>query len=169
MSIESYFAPMTNARSMAGGQHLKGEGKFVVLMKKMWVNDGHKGRFFIAEFEVEESSSPSDPVGSTRSWAVPMTGERAAYSFGDIKNLIFALTGREPRDCGSPEEQPALHAEATALVTAACDPAYAKKHGIDSTELIGLSVRLETRSKATKPSPQKPQGGTFTQHLWSPV
>lgn len=160
---------MEGAKAMGGGQYIKGEGKFVLTTKRMFVNDGHKGRFFIAEFEVNESTSDKDPPGATRSWAVPLTGERAKYSFGDIKNLIFALTGYEPKDVGSPDENADLHAQATKIVMAACDPTYAKKVGIDSELLIGQRVGLETTSKQTRPKPGQAAGGTFTVHTWSPL
>jgi hypothetical protein len=169
MGVEQYFAGMDSAKPMGNGQYVKGEGKFVVTTKRMWVNDGHKGRFFIVEFSIDSSTSDKDPVGCTRSWAVPLTGERAKYSFGDIKNLIFALVGQNPKDVGDPSENPALHSEATQLVMAACDPAYAKKNGLDATLLIDQQVQLETNAKETRPKPGQSVGGTFTVHTWSPA
>jgi len=156
---------MADAKPMGGGQYIKGEGKFTLTTKKLFVNNGHKGRFFIAEFEVVESTSASDPVGASRSWAVPLTGERAARSFGEIKNLVFALTGKDPRDCGDPSSDPKLHKEATELVMAACDPTFAAKNKIDPTELLGLQVGLETNAKPIKSKP----GQNFTVHTWSPI
>jgi hypothetical protein len=135
----------------------------------MFVNDGHKGKFFVAEFEVLESTSELDPVSSTRSWVAPLEGERAKYSFGDIKNLVFAITGQNPKDVGDPSEDPKLHQEATQLVMAACDAEYAKKNKIDPTDLIDQEVALETFQKATKPKVGQTQGGVFTVHNWSPA
>lgn len=169
MGIESYFSGMTNAKAMGGGQYFKGAGKFKLRSKRMFTNDGHRGKFYIAEFEVLESSSAEDPVGATRSWAVPLEGERAKYSFGDIKNLIFALTGQNPKDVGDPSTNQKLHQEATQLVMAACDAEFAKKNNIDPTLLIDQEVALETFLKATKPKPGQTQGGTFTVHAWAPV
>jgi hypothetical protein len=169
MGIESYFSGMANAKPMSGGQYFKGEGKFLCRTKRMHVNDGHKGKFFIAEFEVLESTSPLDPVGSTRSWPVPLEGTRAKYSFGDIKSLVFAITGQNPKDVGDPSENPKLHQEAQQLVMAACDAEYAKKNGIDPTDLIDQEVALETNLKATRPKEGQTQGGTFTVHTWSPA
>lgn len=163
MGIESYFGGMANAKAMSGGQYFKGEGKFRLRTKRMFVNDGHKGKFFISELEVFESTSALDPVGSTRSWVAPLEGERAKYSFGDIKDHIFAITGQNPKDVGDPSENPKLHQEATELVMAACDAEYAKKNSIDPTFLIGQEVELETFQKLTK------KGGTFTVHAWSPA
>jgi hypothetical protein len=154
---------MDSAKSMGGGQYFKGEGRFLVRSKRMFVNQGHKGRFFVAEFEILASNSSVDPGGATRSWVSPLEGERAKYSFSDIKNLVFALTGKNPKDIGDPSENPKLHQEATQLVMAACDAEYAKKNNIDPTDLIGLDVKLETFSKATK------KGGTFTVHAWEPA
>lgn len=169
MGVESYFSGMANAKSMSGGQYFKGEGKFLLRTKRMFVNDGHKGKFFIAEFEVLQSTSAQEPVGCTRSWAVPLEGERAKYSFGDVKNLVFAITGQSPKDVGDPSENPKLHQEATQLVMAACDAEYAKKNGIDPTDLIDQEVGLETFLKATKPKAGQTQGGVFTVHAWGPA
>lgn len=163
MGVEDYFRGMADAKSMGGGQYFKGEGKFKVRTKRMFANNGHKGRFFVAEFDVLESTSDEDPVGVTRSWVAPLEGERAKYSFGDIKNLVFAITGQHPQDVGEPSENPKLHQEATQLVMAACDPEYAKKHKIDQTALIGEEIELETTAKETK------KGGMFTVHRWSPI
>ncbi|WP_146644993.1 hypothetical protein [Labilithrix luteola] len=160
---------MAKAKSQAGGQYVKGEGKFLVTIQRIFVHEGHKGRFFICEFSVDESTSPLDPAGSTRSWSAPLLGERAKYSFGDIKNLIFAVTGHHPKDVADPDLNPELHNEATRLVMAAVDPAYAKKNDLDATILIGEQVQLETNLKATRPKPGQTQGGTFTVHSWSPA
>jgi hypothetical protein len=154
---------MESAKGMGGGQYFKGEGRFLVKTKRLFVNQGHKGKFFVAEFEVLESTSPQDPVGCTRSWVAPLEGERAKYSFSDVKNLVFAITGQDPKGVGDPSENPKLHQEATQLVMAACDPEYAKKNKIDPTDLIDQEVGLETFAKGTK------KGGTFTVHSWSPA
>lgn len=167
--VESYFSGMSNAKAMSGGQYFKGEGKFKLRTKRFFVNDGHKGKFFIAEFEVLESSTTTDPKGATRSWAVPLEGSRAKYSFGDIKNLVFAICGQNPKDVGDPSENPKLHQEATQQVMAACDAEYAKKNNVDPTDLIDQEVSLETFLKATKPKEGQTQGGTFTVHNWGPA
>lgn len=169
MGASDYFSGMEGAKAQAGGAYFKGEGKYELTLKRMFVNVGHKGKFFIAEFGVDSSSNDDDPIGCTRSWATPLTGERAGYSFGDIKNLIFSLLGKEPKDVGDPSDSPKLHAEATTIVKAACDPEYAKKEGLDPTLLIGRNVGLETFKKQTKPKIGQEKGGLFTVHRWSPV
>lgn len=169
MSSARLLEGLATARSMQGGQYVKGEGKFLVEITKLFLNDGYKGKFFIAEFSIQESTSALDPVGTTRSWTVSLDGERGRRALGDIKGLIFALTGKDPRDCGQPEDDPALHAEAAKLAMAACDEDYAKKNGVDPSLFVGVPVRLETLHKATQPKPGNPQGGTFTVHRWSPA
>lgn len=167
MGVEQYFAGMESVKSMGGGQYFKGEGRFLCTLRRMFVNDGHKGRFFIAEFQIDESTTDADPIGCTRSWVTPLTGkpDRVKYSFGDIKNLVFALLGKDPKTFKDPAEYPAEHSEATKIVMAACDEtgAYGKKVDIDPGLLIGEQVQLETVVKSTK------EGGTFTTHNWSPV
>jgi len=169
MGVADYFNGMENAKSMGGGQYVKGEGKFLVRTKRIFVNSGHRGKFLVVEFEVLESTSPLDPAGCTRSWVAPLEGERSRYTFGDAKNMVFAITGQNPKDVGDPSENPKLHREATQLVMAAVDPEYAKKNGIDPTDLIDQEVALETFQKATRPKPGQTQGGVFTVHVWSPA
>jgi len=90
-------------------------------------------------------------------------------AFSDIKALIFAILGIDPKDAGQPKEKPALHAQAADLVRAACDPEYAARLGLDPNALLDLPVRLETFAKPTRPTPEKPSGGVFTVHRWYPV
>ena len=175
-NIEEMFAGMETAKQMHAGQHFKGEGNFELLTKSMKTNEGNKGKFFIAEFEVLKSTSPQDPVGCTRSWAIPLTGEKSKYSFGDIKSLVFAICGTDPKSVPPPEVDPGSHNEAKALVCAACDPEYAKAKNIDTSLLIGQRVNLQTWFKPTKPKPiPQPDGtfimkpGVFTKHDYSPA
>lgn len=167
VNVEQMFAGMEKAQIFGKGQYFS-EGDFLVRTKSMKVNDGHNGLCFIAEFEVLQSTSAKDPVGATRSWVVKM-GPTNKNAFSDIKSLIFALTGKDPKQVGQPEENPALHAEAANLVKAACDPEYAKKVGIAADVFVGIEVGLHTFLKPTRPSPQKPEGGVFTVHSWTPV
>jgi hypothetical protein len=175
MSVASYFDGAEKAK-MNRGQYFKDEGRFLLTLKRMFFNDGHNGKFFIAEFEVNSSNQPNDafgkqpdPPGSTRSWTAPLTGERARYTQAEAKNLVFALTGRDPQDYREPAENPDLHAEATNIIKAAIDPEFAKKNNIDPTLLVGQQVQLETTKKTTRPKPGQTQGGTFTMHTWYPV
>lgn len=168
MDAESMFAGMAKAPMFGAGQYF-GEGEFLVETKSIKMNNGHKGLCFIVEFKVLESNSEKDPVGSIRSWVVKM-GAGNLNAFSDIKGFLFALAlGIDPKKAGTPEENPDLHSQATEFVKAACDPNYAQKIGADADALIGLPVKLYTFQKPTKPSLQKPQGGLFTVHNYSPA
>lgn len=167
MGIEQYFAGMDRAPMFGTGQYFS-EGNFRVRTKSLKVNNGFKGVCFIAEFDVLDSSSAKDPTGSTRSWVVKM-GPTNKNAFSDIKSLIFAIVGVDPKKAGSPEENPELHRQAAELVKAACDADYAKQIGMAPNALEGREVLLQTFAKATRPTPEKPQGGTFTVHSWLPM
>lgn len=166
-NIEQMFAGMDKAAMFGSGQYFS-EGNYRVATKSLKVNNGFKGLCFIAEFEVLESTSAKDPIGATRSWVVKM-GATNKNAFSDIKSLIFALTGVDPKKAGQPEENPQLHSQAAELVKAACDADYAKKIGLEPDALVGIELKLQAFGKATRPSAEKPQGGIFTVHNWSPA
>ena len=90
-------------------------------------------------------------------------------AFSDIKSLIFAVTGYDPKKVGKPEENPQLHAQAAEITKGACDEEYAKKIGMDPGLLVGREVRLTTHLKNTKPTKERPDGGVFTVHSWAPI
>ena len=168
-SIEQYFAGMDKAPMFGSGQYFSADFKGVVKTRSMKVNNGFKGLCFIAEFEVVESNTDKDPVGSTRSYVVKM-GPENRNAFADIKALVFAVALQtDPKKAGAPEQNPALHAQAAEIVKAACEPEYAKKIGVPPDALEGLPVRLETWGKPTRPSAKNPQGGVFTVHSWYPA
>src|SRR5689334_2270240 len=106
MGIEAYFEGMERAEVFGKGQYFK-EGNFRVRTKALKVNNGQNGLCFIAEFDVIESTSAEDPVGSTRSWVVKM-GPTNKNAFSDIKSFMFALLGVDPKKAGKPEENPQL-------------------------------------------------------------
>ena len=167
MGAAQMFAGMDTAPLFGTGQYFS-EGEFVVKAKSLKVHSGYKGTVFIAEFEVVESNNTADPPGATRSWVVKM-GAQNKNAFSDIKSLMFALAlDVDPKKVPPPESDPAIHAQATEFVKIACDADYAKSKGADPTQLEGMPVRLSTFGKKTRPSPEKPQGGTFTVHAWAP-
>lgn len=168
-NVDEMFAGMEKAESFGSGQYVKGEGKFRLRSKAIKYNTGYKGSFFISEFEVVQTTNPENPVGCTRSYVVSLD-KKNRYAFGDIKKLVFAMAmDTDPEKAGQPEENPELHAQATQLVKAALDAEYAAKIGMAADALIGLEVDLETIGKPMRPSPDRPQGGTFNVHKWSPV
>jgi hypothetical protein len=146
------------------------EGLFTVEVKSLEFRNGFKGQSFIAKFEVKESNSAEHQVGVTRSWIVkldkPKTKDQA---MGDIKGLIFALVGVDPKSVKGPELDPGAHEQATKLFKCAIDETYAKASGVDPKALIGKRVKLECTGIKTQPTADKPQGGDFTRHAWSPA
>lgn len=167
MGIEAYFEGMERAEVFGKGQNFK-EGNFRVRTKALKVNNGQNGLCFIAEFDVIESTSAEDPVGSTRSWVVKM-GPTNKNAFSDIKSFMFALLGVDPKKAGKPEENPQLHAQAAQAVKAACDAQYAASIGVPANAFEGRDVLLQTWVKATRPKPPSTEPGKFTVHAWTPA
>jgi len=166
---------METAKASGTGAYF-GEGKFKVQVERVKMNaNGFRGKSFIVEFKVLETNNATqredgtwngDPIGCTRSYVLKLDKPQA---FGDIKNLVFALIGQDPKKVGEPEQNPKAHAEATKLVKAACDANYAaalaKEQGVtlEDVSLEGLSANLETFKKKTQ------KGNDFTVHNWGPV
>lgn len=160
MDIEATFAGMAKAQLNGKGNYM-GEGVFLVETKVIKVKDGYKGRSFIFEFEILESTNEAHAPGSTGSWVIKLD---KAQAFGDIKAMIFALAmDLDPKTVKSPEQDPETHAKATQLVMAALEPDVAKKLGVEPDFLIGLPLKLETVKIKTG------KGGDFTVHNWSPA
>lgn len=170
MSIADMFNGMDTAPVFGKGQWF-GEGKFLLKTKMIKGHKGHNGNSFIAEFEVLESQQQPDaegklhdPVGSTRSWVVMMNPTNK-NAFSDIKAFAFALTGKDPKTVGQPEENPQLHAQATQVVKCACDAEYAKTQGITPEMFVGRVIGLQTHMKPKKSNPSE----MFTVHNFFPV
>lgn len=190
VSIDQMFSGMDNAPMFGAGVYFS-PGTFLLKAKSFKVNDGFKGRAFIAEFDVVESTNQKDKPGDVRSWVVMLASDKNKNAFSDIKALIFSIAlGIDPKKAGQPTDPGHLviaglfaqfpieqrtktyaeaHALATALVKAACDADYAKQIGLQPGQLEGQPVRLMTWEKPTRPTAQKPQGGVFTVHAWSPA
>lgn len=166
--IDQLFKGMADAPMFGRGNYL-GEGMFEIELKKLFVKtQTFKGvALFICEFTILESSNPKHAPGSTGSWATKLALPNA---FGDIKSLIFAAIGREPKDV--PAEDRDAHEFATLLASAVCgsasaaaklkDMPYDLPEGAESL-LIGQRVHLETQMVKTK------TGGDFTRHNFSPA
>jgi hypothetical protein len=169
MDLDTLFSGM-NKSAVSDSASFFTEGLYTVEVRSLEFRNGFKGHSFIAKFEVKESNSPETLVGVTRSWIVkldkPSTKERA---MGDIKGLIFALCGTDPKTVKGPELDPSAHEQATKLFKCAIDETYAKANGVDPRALIGKTVKLECTGVKTKPTADKPGGGDFTRHAWSPA
>lgn len=71
-------------------------GTYVVECQKIHiVNTRAGGNLFVFESKILESSREERPVGSSCSWAVKMELDAAE---GNIKELLAALSGKNPRD-----------------------------------------------------------------------
>jgi hypothetical protein len=171
MSIEDLFAGMATA-TMSGGGNYMTPGQYVVEVVNIRLKSGYKGRSFIFEFRIVESNNPNHPVGSSGSYVILLDNpdpKKRGYAFGDMKAVFFALDGKDPKKVKDPAVDPQAHEEAVELSKLALQEDYCKEKGLEPGFLSGTRVKLECRTKKTNPSPQKPQGGEFTVHDWSPV
>lgn len=137
--------------------------------------NGYKGASFIAKFKVLASSNIDHPVDSTRTWILKLDNPKTKdQNMGDIKSLIFALLGKNPRDIGNHERNPEAHKQAVELFKCMVDEAYGKKVQGERKlatvpTLVGRRVALEAVEVVSEPTPQRPNGGKFTRMTWSPV
>ena len=160
MDIDEMFKGMAAAQMNGKGNYM-GEGRYLVRTKVLKVKEGFRGKSFILEFEILETTNAAHPVGSTGSWVVKLDKPQA---YGDIKGLIFALAmGVDPKTVRSPDQDPALHQQCATFTKAALSPEAAKALGEEPDFLIGLPLRLETVKVKTS------KGGDFTVHNWAPA
>jgi hypothetical protein len=169
MDLDSLFSGMAKSTLTDKGAFFT-EGLYLCEVASLEFRNGFKGQSFIAKLKVVESNNEGHRPGVTRSWIVKLDRpDTKAQAMGDIKSLIFALCGVNPKDVKAPEVDPKAHEQATMLFKCAIDETYAKANNIDPKMFIGRQVKLECTSVKTKPTDKKPEGGDFTRHAWSPV
>lgn len=159
--VESMFAGMNKAEMFGKGTFM-GPGKYRVRPKVVKVHEGFKGKSFIHEFEILESSNEKHAIGSSGSWVVKL-GPQNANAFSDMKSFSFACLGIDPKTVRKPEEDPTSHAVATDTLKAQCDKDWAKKNGFEEDPLIGRELELEVILVKTQ------KGTDFSRHNWSPT
>lgn len=177
MDLENIFGNMERASVTDKGTFFT-HGLYLCTIESIEFRNGYKGQSVITKFRVEESNSTETSVGETRSWILkldkPKTKDQA---LGDLKSLVFAALGFNPREVGSPDKNPGAHKQAVDIFKANIDPAKMAEltaamnaAGKDPAMLVlkGRKVRLEATEVVTAPSPDRPAGGKFTRHAWTP-
>lgn len=160
-NIDALFDGMPDADLNNKGNYM-GPGRFLVETKAIKYKDSkHRGKSYIIEFTVVESTNPAHEPGSSGSWVIKLDKPQA---WGDIKAFMMALAmDIDPKTAKTPKQDPELHAKATELAKAAISAEHAQKLGAEEDFLLGLPVRLETTMTKTQ------KGGDFTIHAWSPA
>lgn len=139
------FSGINTARPSDGGVYL-GPGAF--LLKVIALKQGRsrkKKDFFVAEFEILESTNKEFPVGSTASWMVTIDRDdedTIDMRLGDIKKFCSVLS-RAPLS--------EVDEAAVEMLTSAANPA------------ADWLVRGSGTNKKTR------AGGDFTKFVWMPV
>ena len=171
MDIDALFKGMKEATVYGRGNFMS-EGEYEVLIKKVKVQASEKKRgevFFVTEFTLDKIFNTVKPekhvVGSTGTW-LPKFSQQS--TFGNVKELMFAILGRNPADV--PEAETETHELATAMATAACGSENGKatlkaKHQIEDINMLieGARVRLTCVQVKTR------EGGDFTRYQWGPA
>jgi hypothetical protein len=160
--IDAMFGGMAKAPIFGRGNYMK-EGNFLVEITNVFVKPRFKGgNVFVAEFKILTSDNPEQKVGGSGSW-VPKI--ETPNTFGDIKSLIFAATGVDPKKVSNDDE--AAHADVTRMAKAACGSPTAIKEleakGVPADFMVGLQVKLECNIVKTRANTD------FTRYTWSPA
>jgi hypothetical protein len=160
--IDQLFAGMANAPMFGRGNYMA-EGVYLVEITNVFVKPRFKGgNVFIAEFKILESNNEKHKVGTTGSWCPKI---ELPNTFGDIKSLMFAASGTDPK--AVKQEDTAAHGQASLLARAACGSEAAKKElaalGVDDPSIVGCQVRLECTQTKTR------ENRDFTRYTWSPA
>jgi hypothetical protein len=161
--IDKLFEGMGKAPMFGRGNYMA-EGLYVVELTNVFVKPRFKGgNVFIAEFKILESNNDKHKVGTSGSWCPKL---ELPNTFGDIKSLVFASTGTDPKSVKAEDVE--AHNDATLLARAACGSDSAKKEleakGIkgEAASIVGARVRLECIQTKTK------ENKDFTRYTWSP-
>lgn len=172
MDIDALFDGMQKAAVFGRGNYM-GEGEYKVAIKSLKVQASQKKRgetFFVCEFELVTVYKTNDPekhrVGTSGTW-LPKFSQQS--TFGNIKELMFAILGRRGSDV--PDSETEAHELATAMATASCGSENGKatlkqeRFGIDDIGALvqGTEVLLTCVQTKTK------EGGDFTRYQWAPV
>lgn len=171
MDVNSIYDNMTTVTGSSSGVWFT-EGLYEVELTGIDHRpNGHKGHSCIFQFKVLGSNRETHPVGSSRVWIVKLDGKKDQQerAYADIKNMVFALTGIEPKSVGDPSRDPDAkeqHKEALGLYLAAIDKTFATKHKIDPEALFGNKALLECQTIKTKSSNYQ---NDFTKHVWGPA
>jgi hypothetical protein len=169
MDLDTIFANMEKASISDKGAFF-GPGLYLLQVESLEYRNGYKGESFIAKFKVLGSDNDEHGEGVTRSWIVKLDKPKTKVQvMGEIKSLFFSLLGVAPKDVPSPDKDPKAHADIVAMFKCAVDETYARSKGVDPKAFIGKKVRLEATTVKTAPSPERPTGGEFTRHAWSPA
>jgi len=163
--IDELFAGAPDAPMNGKGSYLAGDGDYDVQIEHVKRQKKFGGgNVFILEFTLLTSTNAAYPVGMKKSWTTKIENPN---SFGDIKALMFAATGTDPRSVQQTNK--AAHAQATTLARAACGSPTAiaelAQVNIPANFLIGRRVHLTTKTIKTKSSNYQ---NDFTVHNWAP-
>lgn len=172
--LDALFNYMDTASSSGDSGVFFDPGTYTVALKAIeYIPEGFKGKSCKFHFTVKTSSNADCPEQSTRSWIVKLdkTKDQNVRTLSDIKNMIFALLGQDPRELRSAEKNPKAHAQASALFKAAISPAFAASHNppLSPKFLVGRECQLEAQQVPTKPKFEGGPAGKFTRHVWAPT
>lgn len=170
--LDDIFKDMANSKGGSSSTFFT-QGVFGVALKGVeWIPDGYKGTSCKFHFTVVTSSNEAEhAIGATRTWILKLDKkEQRERTMADIKALIFALLGFNPRDLKNPETNPGAHQQATMLFKALIDPSFAAANNLveKAAGMIGRECVAEIEVVATKPRDGKP-AGQFTRHVFGPT
>jgi hypothetical protein len=162
-AIDELFDKAPAAPMNGKGSYLSGDGEYVITLLRAFVKKKFGGgNVFVLEFKIDESNNAAYPPGVSKSWTTKIENPN---SFGDIKALMFAATGTDPRSVK--ESDTGLHTQATALARAACGSPTAiaeiAAYGVPANFLEGRKARLSTQQIKTRNT-----GNDFTVHKFAP-
>lgn len=165
--IDDMFKGMADAPPPGSGTYINGDGDFLVEVVKAFGKEGFKGKSYIVEFKILESSNPdAAPVGATRSWTLKWDKKQ---NHADLKAFALAVTDLE----SAAETKREAEITATYMVFASAGQLVAGDASLKAKQLLeaaggfegfeGLKVRLNTEKRPTQ------AGGEFTRHRWTPA
>lgn len=109
--------------------------------------NGHT--YFIAEFDIVESSNPERPVGTHVGWARDLNGNFPEANAGECKSLIAATLNADPKDVDSETSRAAVSPQNPAKGRLVRCEAFKKDPDKDfvSTRFVGVPEEIQEKHK----------------------
>lgn len=124
-TADKMFEAMAAADSDSGSEFFKaGNHTKCELLSVVRKEDGFKGDSVTFKFKIHDSDIESE-IGTTRAWIGKLDNPNTKVrNFTTIKNLFFALQGKEPASIPKAEKDPKEHVRATNLFRCATNEEF---------------------------------------------
>lgn len=137
---------IAESRATAGGNNIK-DGDYILVVKRLLVDQKYKGTMFIAEFDVVESAQTREdvtPNAPNSDCSIALNLDTNASAPGNMKQFFLGLLGKD--EATTPTEELIKDME---------------KYTGEDNKARGMLVACSTYRKVTKTGPNAGKEGTY--------